>query len=78
MTLCTFACRIDKLRSLQFISHFLSKREHLMEKAALFLAKAYIVYKVSRFDQGSNILRAERKGQGGEALRHSRIGAGHL
>ena len=42
--------RINRFRSLRFIANYLVKRDHLTEKAALFLAKAYIVYKVSVVD----------------------------
>ena len=38
--------RINRFRSLRYIAKYLVTREHLLEKAALFLAKAYIVYKV--------------------------------
>jgi len=37
--------KIDKFRSLAWITTFLSRRDHLLDKAAMFLAKAYIVFK---------------------------------
>jgi hypothetical protein len=37
--------KIDKFRSLAFITSFLARRDHLLDKAAMFLAKAYIVFK---------------------------------
>jgi hypothetical protein len=38
--------RIDRFKSLAFVANFLAKREHLLEKASLFLAKAFVVFKV--------------------------------
>ncbi|GAX84105.1 hypothetical protein CEUSTIGMA_g11528.t1 [Chlamydomonas eustigma] len=37
--------RIDKFQSLQYVSAFLSTREHLLDKAAPFLAKAFVTFK---------------------------------
>eukprot|EP00200_Dunaliella_tertiolecta_P018747 CAMPEP_0202399706 /NCGR_PEP_ID=MMETSP1128-20130828/2199_1 /ASSEMBLY_ACC=CAM_ASM_000463 /TAXON_ID=3047 /ORGANISM="Dunaliella tertiolecta, Strain CCMP1320" /LENGTH=919 /DNA_ID=CAMNT_0049003089 /DNA_START=134 /DNA_END=2893 /DNA_ORIENTATION=+ len=39
------ASKIDKFQSLAYITTFLSKREHLRDKAAMFLAKAFTVFK---------------------------------
>ncbi|KAF5840386.1 hypothetical protein DUNSADRAFT_16935 [Dunaliella salina] len=39
------ATKIDKFQSLAYITTFLSKREHLLDKAAMFLAKAFTVFK---------------------------------
>lgn len=40
--------RMNRFRSLQYICTYLKSREHLLDKAAMFIAKTYIVCKVSR------------------------------
>ena len=36
----------DNLLSLRYITHYLNLRDHLLERSAIFLAKAFIVYRV--------------------------------
>lgn len=38
--------RMNRFRSLQYICTYLKSREHLLDKAAMFIAKTYIVCKV--------------------------------
>ncbi len=43
---------MDRFQSLQLVARFLMDHEHLLEEAATFLAKAYVVYRV-RNDWGN-------------------------
>jgi hypothetical protein len=38
--------RIDKVLALQYVAAFFADREHLLERATMFLAKAFVIYKV--------------------------------
>ncbi len=37
--------KIDKFKSLSYVTNYLAARDHLLDKAAMFLAKAYITFK---------------------------------
>ncbi len=37
--------KIDRFHSVSFVTSYLADRDHLLDKAAMFLAKAYIVFR---------------------------------
>jgi hypothetical protein len=49
----TFLYRIDKFLSLQFVATYLAGRDDLIEKAAPYLAKAFVTFKVSLNSRGA-------------------------